>query len=190
MPRESGASNTYRGIRKAGSSAYADDDRCAAPLAVRLVLRALGRRDRNSVPVFVEALAHFLAGLEERHRLLVDGDMRAGARIAARARRTMLHRERAETAQFDTVTARHRRRDLGQNRVDDVLDVALIKMRILGGDALDQFRLDHVAAHFPVTVNREGAKALADRQDLVSRLPPHRPIPRSDAQACSTPRDR
>src|SRR5437763_5114857 len=34
----------------------------------------------------VQTLAHFLAGLEERHRFLLNRDMGAGARIAAHAR--------------------------------------------------------------------------------------------------------
>src|SRR5882724_3719957 len=49
-------------------------------------------RDRNVLgtgvgrPAFaVQAFAHFLAGLEKRHALLVDRHMRAGARIAAGA---------------------------------------------------------------------------------------------------------
>jgi hypothetical protein len=60
----------------------------------------------------VQSLAHFLAGLEERHRLLVHRHMRAGARIASGARRAVLDRERAEAAQLDPVAARERRRDL------------------------------------------------------------------------------
>ena len=41
------------------------------------------------------------------------------------------------------VAARHRRDDLAENGVDDVLDVALVKMRILLGNALNEFRFDH-----------------------------------------------
>src|SRR6266404_7177776 len=62
--------------------------------------------------VAVQALAHFLARLEERDALLVDRHMRAGARIATCARGAMLDRESAETAQLDTVAARQCRDDL------------------------------------------------------------------------------
>src|ERR1700728_3321529 len=82
----------------------------------------------------IEPLAHFLAGLEERHALLIDRDVGAGARIAPGAGRTPLHREGAEATQLDTVAVRHRRDYFAENRVDDVLDVALIEMRILIGN--------------------------------------------------------
>jgi hypothetical protein len=51
----------------------------------------------------------------------------------------VLHREGAKAAQFDTVAFGHGARDLTQDRVDDVLDVALIKMGVLGGNTLDEF---------------------------------------------------
>src|ERR1700691_3788467 len=92
----------------------------------------------------IEPLAHFLAGLEERHALLIDGDMRAGARIATGARRALLHRKGAEAAQLDAVAAPHGGDDLAKDGVDDVLNVALVQMWVLFGDALNQFRLDHV----------------------------------------------
>src|SRR3979409_960165 len=107
-------------------------------------------RDRNALrtgigrPAFpVQALAHFLAGLEERHALLVDRHMRAGARIAAGAGGAMLHRERTETAQLDPVAAGQRGDDLIENRVHDVLDIPLIEMRVVLGDTLNEFGFDH-----------------------------------------------
>jgi hypothetical protein len=39
------------------------------------------------------------------------------------------------------VTARKRGGDLAEHRVHDVLDVTLIEMRVLPGDALNKFRL-------------------------------------------------
>ena len=69
--------------------------------------------------------------------------MRAGARIAAGAGRTMLHRKCAETAQLDPVAARQRRDDLIEDRVHNVLDIPLIEMRVVLGDALNQFGFDH-----------------------------------------------
>src|SRR5262245_24258985 len=44
----------------------------------------------------VQAFAHFLAGLEERHAFLVDRNARTGARVAAFARGPILHREGTE----------------------------------------------------------------------------------------------
>src|ERR1700682_2852369 len=91
----------------------------------------------------VQPLAHFLAGLEERDALLVDRHMRAGARIAAGAGGTMLHREGAESTQLDPVAARQRGDDLIENRVHNVLDIPLVKMRVVLGDALNKFGFDH-----------------------------------------------
>src|SRR5436305_3903674 len=92
----------------------------------------------------VQPLAHFLAGLEERNALLVDRHMRAGARIAPRARRAVLYRKRAETAQFDAVAARQCGDDFIENGVDDVLDIPLVEVRVVLGDALDEFGFDHL----------------------------------------------
>src|SRR6185312_4611365 len=102
-------------------------------------------RKRLGAARLVQALAHFLAGLEERHGFLLDRNMRAGARVAAGARGPMFHGKRAKAAKLDAVTMRHGARDLVEDRVDDVLDVALIEMWILAGDALDKFGLDHDA---------------------------------------------
>lgn len=93
--------------------------------------------------IAVQPLAHFLAGLEERNALLIDGDMGAGARIAAGARGTMLHRESAEAAQLDAVTAREGRYDLFENRIHNVLDIPLVQMRVVLGDTLNKFGFDH-----------------------------------------------
>jgi hypothetical protein len=69
--------------------------------------------------------------------------MRAGARIAAGTGRAMLHRERAETAQLDTVAARQRCHDLIEDRVHDILDIPLIEVRVVLGDTLNKFGFDH-----------------------------------------------
>src|SRR5882757_9165979 len=105
-------------------------------------LRMVGSGDRA-----VEPLAHFLAGLEERHGFLVDRDVGAGARVAPGPRRAVLDGEGAEAAQLDAVTARHRGDDLAENGVDDVLDVALVKMRVLRRDALHELGFDHRCCH-------------------------------------------
>lgn len=93
--------------------------------------------------IAVQPLAHFLAGLEERNALLIDGDMSAGARIAAGARGAMLDRESAEAAQLDAVTARECRYDLFENRIHNVLDIPLVQMRVVLGDTLNKFGFDH-----------------------------------------------
>src|SRR5262249_50259131 len=45
----------------------------------------------------IQSLAHFLAGLEERHRFLVDGNVSSRPGISASARWPVLHRKGAET---------------------------------------------------------------------------------------------
>src|SRR5215213_5596103 len=99
--------------------------------------------------------------------------MRAGARVAPGAGRPILDREGAEAAQLDPVAARHRGDDLVEDRVDDVLDVALIEMRIGRRNMLYQFGLDHRTCPLQSTPNwmcrisspSKGAKAPPDRQD-------------------------
>ena len=88
--------------------------------------------------VAVEPLAHFLAGLEERNALLIDRNMLSGAGIATRARRTMLDRERAKTAQLNPVATRQGCNDLIENRVYNVLDIPLVEVRVVLGDALNE----------------------------------------------------
>src|SRR5262249_62223489 len=108
----------------------------------------------------VEALAHFLAGLEERHRFLVHRDMRAGARIAPGARRAVLDGESTEAPQLDPVAARHRRSDLAENGVDDIFHVTLIEMWVLRSDALHELGLDHRCCRpGPAGSNRSGANS-------------------------------
>src|SRR5882757_7312106 len=91
----------------------------------------------------VQPFAHFLAGLEKRHALLIDRHMGAGARVAPRARRAMLHRKRAETAQLDAVAARKGCYDFIEDRVHNILHIPLIEVRVVLGDALNQFGFDH-----------------------------------------------
>ena len=69
--------------------------------------------------------------------------MSAGARIAAGAGRAVLDRKSTKAAQLDTIPARHGGDDLAEDRVDDILHVALIEMRVRGGDALHELGLDH-----------------------------------------------
>jgi hypothetical protein len=69
--------------------------------------------------------------------------MGAGARIASGPCRPMFHRKCAETAKLDPVAARKRCYDLVEDRVDDILHVPLIEVRVVLGDALYKFGFDH-----------------------------------------------
>src|SRR5258708_34872944 len=80
--------------------------------------------------VAVQTLAHFLAGLEKRNALLIDRHMRAGARIAAGAGGTMLHREGTESTQRDPVPPGQSGADLIKSRVDNVLYIPLSQVRV------------------------------------------------------------
>src|SRR5436309_4857113 len=104
---------------------------------------AMAIREHAHSAFAVEALAHFLAGLEKRNALLLDGDVRPGARITPGAGRPVLDRESAEAAQLDAIAAGERGDDLAQDGIDDVLDVALIEMRVLRRDTLDELGFDH-----------------------------------------------
>ena len=46
-------------------------------------------------------------------------------------------------AQLDAIAARQCIDNLVEDRVDDVLDIALVQVRIVLGNALDEFGLDH-----------------------------------------------
>jgi hypothetical protein len=65
--------------------------------------------------------------------------MGAGARVPACTGRPVFYRKGAEAAEFDSVALCHCASDLAEDRVDDVLNVALIKMGILGRNALNEF---------------------------------------------------
>jgi hypothetical protein len=69
--------------------------------------------------------------------------VRAGAWIAACARRAVLDRKGAKTAQFNPITARQRSDDFIEDRVHDVLDIPLVEMRIVLGDTLNEFGFNH-----------------------------------------------
>src|SRR5690606_6599223 len=91
----------------------------------------------------VEALAQLLARFEERDELLLDGNRRSRPRVAAEPRRPVLHGERAEPPQLHAIAARQRIDDLVEDDIDDPLDIAVIEMRIRGGNLLDELGLDH-----------------------------------------------
>ena len=87
---------------------------------------------------------HLLAGPEEGDALQLHRNLRAGARIAPGAGRAILGRKDPKPAQFNPISPCQRGRNRVQNAVDDVFDVALVEVRILRGDALDQFGFDQL----------------------------------------------
>src|SRR5271165_3924910 len=103
------------------------------PHGLRMILDLLGS-------AAIEALAHFLAGLEKRRQLLGYGNFVAGPRIAAGARLALFGRESAEAAQLHPLAAGEGVGNLAENGIDDILDVALVEMRIAGGHALHELR--------------------------------------------------
>jgi hypothetical protein len=64
--------------------------------------------------------------------------MSSGPGIPACSRRSVLHGKGAEATQFDAVAFGHGAGDLAENGVDDIFDVALVEVRILGGNSLDK----------------------------------------------------
>jgi hypothetical protein len=98
----------------------------------------------------VEPLAHFLARLEEGGKLLGHRHLVPGARVSPGVRLMLLCGKSAEAAQLDALAARESVDDLAQNRIDDVLDVALLEVRIASRHALHEFRLDHYASQLAV----------------------------------------
>jgi len=112
----------------------------AATANLGLAILAAGVR---SPAIAVQSFAHFLARLEKWHALLIDRHMGAGARVAAGTRRAMLDGKCTKSAQFDPIAASQSRHDFIEDRVDDVLHIPLIEVRVVLGDALNQFGFDH-----------------------------------------------
>ena len=55
----------------------------------------------------------------------------------------MLHRKCAEAAQLNPVAAGQSSHDFIEDRVDDVLDIPLVKMRVVLGNTLNKFGFNH-----------------------------------------------
>jgi len=94
----------------------------------------------------VQPLAQFLAGAEEGRALLAHRHRLAGAGIAAHAAGPHLDRESAEAAQFDAMAFGQGLADGVQHGGHDPLHIAVVEVRIAGGQARNQFRLDHPQA--------------------------------------------
>jgi hypothetical protein len=64
--------------------------------------------------------------------------MSPGPGISTGSRRPVFHRKGAEATQLDAVAFGHGAGNLAKNGVDDIFDVTLVEMRILGGNSLDE----------------------------------------------------
>lgn len=105
-----------------------------------MLLRWRGLRRRRRI----KPLAHVLARLECRGLLGRNVNGCSGARVASSAGSALLCRECAEASELDTVAFLERPDNFTQNDVDDALEVALVEMRTLGRQLLDEFGLDHL----------------------------------------------
>jgi hypothetical protein len=70
----------------------------------------------------VEALAHFLAGLEVGQVLFSHRDNSTILRITPFPSRALSHREHSEAAQFYAIASDHRRNNFFDHSIDDRLD--------------------------------------------------------------------
>src|SRR5262249_45432443 len=86
-------------------------------------------RSMSSGARAIERLAHFLAGLEERHRLLFHRDVGAGARVATGPRRPFLRGECPAGPRLHPAAAPQRRYAVAE---DGVADAAWGRRRIAG----------------------------------------------------------
>jgi hypothetical protein len=55
----------------------------------------------------------------------------------------MLDGERTKSTQLNSVATRQSCNDLVENSIHNVLDIPLIEVRVVLGDALDEFGFDH-----------------------------------------------
>jgi hypothetical protein len=90
----------------------------------------------------IEQLVHFLARPEGGQVLFRHQDIVTGTGVAPRPRPALLGQENSEPAELHPIETRERVGNFAEYRVNDILDVALIQMRIARGDPLHQFGLD------------------------------------------------
>jgi hypothetical protein len=74
---------------------------------------------------------------------LVDRHNRAGARITAGSSPAGPERKHLEATQFHPCSSAQRLGDPIQDRVDEVLDITFIQMRVLRRDAINKIGFDH-----------------------------------------------
>jgi len=98
----------------------------------------LGGNFEQSRRRFVEPLAHFFARFEERDYFLPHRHDAASSWITAPSPLPNFDRKSSEPAQLNAVATSHRADDLIENGIDDILNVALVEVRVLVCDALDE----------------------------------------------------
>jgi hypothetical protein len=62
----------------------------------------------------------------------------AGSGIAGRSRWANFDQKSSEAAQLNAIASCHRADDLTENGIEDVFNVALVKVRVLASDAPDE----------------------------------------------------
>ncbi len=95
-------------------------------------------------------MTHLLACPERGNDPLGDGNGVTRARVAACASLALLDHEGAEAAKLNSLALCKSITDRIQDRIDDLLDVTLIQMRILLGELHDQFGFEHIGRRFLV----------------------------------------
>src|SRR5688572_25415098 len=91
--------------------------------------------------VFVDAILQLFAAREERHPLLRDLHLRAGARVAALTGPPGLGDEAAEAPDLDAIVAGEGAAHAVEDRVDDDLHVPLRHVGHLAGHLFDELAL-------------------------------------------------
>jgi hypothetical protein len=91
----------------------------------------------------IKPRSHLLPCLEVGHSFLSDRNDSASSRIAPRTCFAELNREGSETPKFDSISPTQRFDHRVEYRVDDLLNVALEKVRVLRGNALYELRFYH-----------------------------------------------
>src|SRR3954466_5666109 len=141
----------------------------------------------------MEPARHLSAHLEGRDYLLGHRDCRAIARISSGPCAAPLGHERAEAAQLNPLTPLQCGCDGVEDRVDDVLHILLIQVRVLFSELLNQFGFDHRSLERstrtgqtkgPPNAGRGGVEMPAESAGS-STLP--RPSPAATARPTSVP---
>ncbi len=121
-------------------------------------------------------MVHALTCLQGRDNRLGYRNLFTVARVSPDARLALLDPKRPEAAQLDPITALQCSRDRVQDGVDDGLDVALVQMRVLLGDPLNQVRLDHAGVRvrdLAGSFSRDaiGFTTFSDDESRLGRIP-------------------
>jgi hypothetical protein len=94
--------------------------------------------------VRIEAAAYFLSGFKAGKASSRNGNRGAGGRVPPGTSAADLYGEYAEAAQFNSIAARHCHDYLIKDGVDDIIYIALGKVRTLSSDAPGKFGSKHL----------------------------------------------